>query len=47
MRYTKNGHTINNAPAFEEKEMLMALVALYKSDIISDKAKEILKKGIK
>lgn len=38
-----NGHTINNALAFKEKDMMKAVVALYKSDIISDKAKEILK----
>jgi hypothetical protein len=47
MRYTKNGKTVNNAPAFDETDMMMAIVKLYNSSVISEKAKEILKKGIK
>jgi hypothetical protein len=46
MRYTKNGRTINNAPAFDEIDMMKAIVELYKSSVISDEAKEILRKGI-
>jgi hypothetical protein len=47
IRYTKNGNTINNAPAFNELTMMKAIVKLYNSSVISDEAKEILKKGIK
>jgi hypothetical protein len=47
MRYTKNGNTINNAPAFRELDMVKAIVKLYNSSVISDRAKEILRNGIK
>ncbi|TDL92119.1 hypothetical protein E2R55_03375 [Vibrio vulnificus] len=46
MRYTKNGHTINNAPAFDELIMMRAIVKLYGSSVISKEAKDILKSGI-
>jgi hypothetical protein len=46
MRYTNNGKTINNAPAFDEIDMMEAIVKLYKSAGISDRAKEILRKVI-
>ncbi|PPA71713.1 hypothetical protein [Jeotgalibacillus proteolyticus] len=46
MRYTKNGNTINNAPAFNEKDMVKAIVKLYESSLISEEAKEVLEKGI-
>ncbi|WP_404407994.1 hypothetical protein [Jeotgalibacillus malaysiensis] len=46
MRYTKNGNTINNAPAFNEIDMMKSIVKLYQSDLISLEAKEILRKGI-
>jgi hypothetical protein len=46
MRYTKNGTTINNAPAFDEIDMMNTIVKLYKSSLLSTKAKEILRKGI-
>lgn len=47
MRYTKNGKTVNNAPAFDEIDMINAIVKLYNSSLISNEAKEVLKKGIK
>lgn len=47
MRYTKNGKTVNNAPAFDERNMMEAIVKLYNSSVISEQAKEILRKGIK
>ncbi|UOQ49616.1 hypothetical protein MUN88_05920 [Gracilibacillus caseinilyticus] len=47
MRYTKNGHTINNAPAFNEIDMMKAIVKLYESDLISDNAKDVLRQGIR
>ncbi|MBT2642887.1 hypothetical protein J7I80_11670 [Bacillus sp. ISL-41] len=47
MRYTKNGITVNNAPAFDEIDMMEAIVKLYNSSLISSEAKEILKQGIK
>ncbi|QCU21010.1 hypothetical protein BPGQ101_19730 [Bacillus altitudinis] len=46
MRYTKNGHTINNAPAFNEIDMMKAIVKLYDSELISDNAKDVLRQGI-
>jgi hypothetical protein len=47
MRYTKNGKTVNNAPAFNENDMIEAIVKLYNSSVISTEAKEKLRKGIK
>jgi hypothetical protein len=47
MRYTKNGNTINNAPAFNEMEMMKAIVKLYNSTLLSAEAKEVLKEGIR
>lgn len=47
MRYTKNGITINRAPAFDELSMMKAIVKLYNSSVISNTAKEILRNGIK
>ncbi|MGV2940568.1 hypothetical protein AB5I83_13305 [Mesobacillus sp. LC4] len=47
MRYTKNGMTVNNAPAFDEIDMVKAIVKLYNSSLITSEAKEILKQGIK
>jgi hypothetical protein len=47
MRYTKNGNTVNRAPAFDEKDMMEAIVKLYNSTVISDEAKEILRKGVR
>jgi hypothetical protein len=47
MRYTKNGKTVNNAPAFDESDMMEAIVKLYNSSVISEEAKDILRKGIK
>lgn len=46
MRYVKNGRTINNAPAFDEIEMMKAIVKFYNSSVISKEAKDILKTGI-
>jgi hypothetical protein len=46
MRYTKNGRTINYAPAFSETDMVKTIVKLYNSSLISAEAKDILKKGI-
>lgn len=46
MRYVKNGNTINYAPAFNEVDMMKAMVKLYRSSVISDEAKEILRSGI-
>ena len=46
MRYTKNGNTVNRAPAFDEMEMAKAIVELYNSKILSREAKEVLKEGI-
>ena len=46
MRYTKNGKTINNAPAFNEIDMMKTIVKLYNSTILSSEAKEVLRKGI-
>lgn len=46
MRYTKNGKTVNNAPAFNEIDMMKVIVKLYNSSLISPEAKEILKQGI-
>jgi len=47
MRYTKNGKTVNYAPAFNEIDMMKAIVKLYNSSVISNEAKEILRQGIK
>lgn len=47
MRYTKNDKTVNNSPAFNEIDMMKAIVKLFGSSAISDEAKEILRKGIK
>ncbi|MFB3168485.1 hypothetical protein P5G62_015310 [Neobacillus sp. 179-C4.2 HS] len=47
MRYTKNGNTVNRAPAFDEKDMVKAIVKLFNSAVISDEAKDILRKGIR
>ncbi|OCT14257.1 hypothetical protein A8709_25855 [Paenibacillus pectinilyticus] len=46
MRYTKNGRTVNNAPAFSEIDMAKTIVKLYNSTLLSAEAKDILKKGI-
>ncbi|WP_375346286.1 hypothetical protein ACEWPB_02725 [Priestia megaterium] len=46
MRYTKNGNTINNAPAFSEIDMVKTIVKLYNSTLVSVEAKEVLRKGI-
>lgn len=46
MRYTKNGNTINNAPAFNEIDMMKSIVKLYNSSLLSNEAKEILRKGM-
>lgn len=46
MRYTKNGNTVNNAPAFGEIDMMKTIVKLYNSTLISVEAKEVLRKGI-
>ena len=46
MRYTKNGRTINNAPAFDEIDMIKTILKLYNSTLLSVEAKEILRKGI-
>lgn len=46
MRYTKNGKTINNAPAFNEIDMMKIIVQLYNSTLISAEAKAVLRKGI-
>ena len=46
IRYVKNGNTINNAPAFNEVDMMKAMVKLYHSSVISDEAKQILKSGL-
>ncbi len=46
MRYTKNGRTINNAPAFDEIDMIKTIVKLYNSTLLSAEAKEVLRKGI-
>jgi hypothetical protein len=47
MRYIKNGRTVNNAPAFDEIDMMKAIVKLYNSSLITSEAKDILKQGIK
>lgn len=48
MRYTKNGDTIPKPPAFNELEMMKAIVKMYNDDsIISSEAKQILREGIK
>ncbi|MDG5471517.1 hypothetical protein P6709_07135 [Jeotgalibacillus sp. ET6] len=46
MRYTKNGRTVNNAPAFNETDMVKSMVKLYHSSLLSPEAKEILKQGL-
>ncbi len=46
MRYTKNGKTINNAPAFNEIDMMKIIVQLYNITLISAEAKAVLRKGI-
>lgn len=46
MRYTKNSKTVNNAPAFNEMDMMKTIVKLYSSKLLSDEAKEILRQGI-
>lgn len=47
MRYTKNGNTVNRAPAFDEIDMMNTIVKLYNSSVISKEAKEILRNRIK
>jgi hypothetical protein len=47
MRYTKNGKTVNNAPAFDETDMIKAIVKLYNSPVISEHAKKLLRDNIK
>lgn len=46
MRYTKNGNTVNNAPAFNEIDMMKTIVKLYNSTLLSAEAKEVLRRGI-
>lgn len=47
MRYTKNGKTVNNAPAFDEIDMIKAIINLCNSSVISDKAMKLLRDNIK
>jgi hypothetical protein len=46
MRYTKNGNTVNRAPAFAEIDMMKTIVKLYNSKLLSAEAKDILRNGI-
>ncbi|ALC92310.1 hypothetical protein AM500_22950 [Bacillus sp. FJAT-18017] len=46
MRYTKNGRTVNNAPAFNEMDMIKTIIKLFDSELISPEAKKTLKQGI-
>lgn len=47
MRYLKDGKVVQKPPAFDEKEMVRAIVKLYESDLLSPAARDILRHGIR